>query len=576
MNKLKRSVLVGFAVFVFTAAFAQMAVATPSKTSSCTNCHSGTNVPVTATLASVSATAAIYDVSAPTAGTIALFSGTVKQSYVNATTARFTVVPGKTYTIYAVKGPKTSDGIGQTSVSPVAPVTDSTPPVTTSNALATYVSNATISLSATDTGGSGVAHTYYRLDGAAQVEGVSVSTPVVGTHTLEFWSVDTAGNAETPHKTVTFKVTAPVDATAPVTSSDALAVYVGSATIALSATDAGGSGVAHTYYRLDGAAQVEGVSVSTSVVGTHTVEFWSVDGAGNTETPHKTATFKVNAPVVSDTVAPSTTSNAVASYTTTAVVKFTAVDNAGGSGVLATYYRLDGAPRVAGTSVVVGAEGTHTIEFWSEDKGANEESPHKTATFVIDRTAPVTASDAVALYSLSAAITLSAADAGSGVATTYYVLDGAAPVAGTSIATSVVGTHTIEFWSVDKLGNVEAPRKTATFRVASAPLVVKAVRTPDVSRITKYRKKGVARYTLAAKIRDTKGAPLAGVKVVLQMREKSSGPWVSMYSRTSSATGRVSKTIEKRRKFTAYYRWYVPATGEYLSAKTLSQKVVVK
>ena len=54
-----------------------------------------------------------------------------------------------------------------------------------------------------------MAHTYYLLDSAAQAEGTTVSVTTTGTHTLEFWSVDTAGNVESPHTNVSFEVIAP-------------------------------------------------------------------------------------------------------------------------------------------------------------------------------------------------------------------------------------------------------------------------------------------------------------------------------------------------------------------------------
>ena len=88
---------------------------------------------------------------------------------------------------------------------------------------------------------------------------------------------------------------APVDSTPPVTMSDVQSSYVGSATVHLNAADNdGGSGVAHTYYRIDGAAQVEGTSVTVSNAGTYTLEFWSADVQGNVETP-VAATFAVSA-----------------------------------------------------------------------------------------------------------------------------------------------------------------------------------------------------------------------------------------------------------------------------------------
>jgi len=85
----------------------------------------------------------------------------------------------------------------------VAPVvSDTVPPVTTaSGALPTYPGFAALSLAATDAG-SGVAHTYWKFDGGPQMEGLSVQVQLtVGSHTVEYWSVDKAGNIEA-HKTL--------------------------------------------------------------------------------------------------------------------------------------------------------------------------------------------------------------------------------------------------------------------------------------------------------------------------------------------------------------------------------------
>ena len=96
----------------------------------------------------------------------------------------------------------------------LAGVVDGTPPVTTSDIIASYFGPATIHLSAADEpamGGSHVAHTYYRLDGAAQVEGAQIDVPAPANgsqaHSIEFWSVDGAGNVESPHITQGFTIT---------------------------------------------------------------------------------------------------------------------------------------------------------------------------------------------------------------------------------------------------------------------------------------------------------------------------------------------------------------------------------
>jgi len=70
-------------------------------------------------------------------------------------------------------------------------------------------------------------------------------------------------------------------------------------TVNITATDDGGTGtVASIHYILDGGSEVtvagSSASVSVSGEGTHTVEYWAVDDAGNVETPHNTATVKID------------------------------------------------------------------------------------------------------------------------------------------------------------------------------------------------------------------------------------------------------------------------------------------
>jgi hypothetical protein len=77
---------------------------------------------------------------------------------------------------------------------------DTTPPTTTSDVQSIYRFLGSVHLTATDNpGGSGVAHTYYILNGF-QSEGNIVSlSDGTGTYTLEYWSVDNLGNVEPHH-----------------------------------------------------------------------------------------------------------------------------------------------------------------------------------------------------------------------------------------------------------------------------------------------------------------------------------------------------------------------------------------
>ena len=84
------------------------------------------------------------------------------------------------------------------------------------------------------------------------------------------------------------------DGTAPITTASVASPYSVISMIRLAAVDeAGGTGVGHTHYAVDGGAIQEGTGVHVRAAGGHKVEYWSVDRAGNEEIPHHTASFSV-------------------------------------------------------------------------------------------------------------------------------------------------------------------------------------------------------------------------------------------------------------------------------------------
>ncbi len=365
-------------------------------------------------------------------------------------------------------------------------VYDLIPPVTGSNAVASYTGTATITLSPTDPGGYGVKRTYYQVDGGDLQVGTSIviGPPESGTksHTIEYWSVDNGFNTEA-HKLRDFTVTRP-ESTPPVTTSNAVSSYTGTATITLSATDSGGSGVRETYYILDGGPLRTGTTVLVAPpsygIASHNLEFWSVDHANNTETPHNTASFDVAAPP--DTTAPTTGSDAVSYYIGTATITLTAADNPGGWGVEHTYYILDGAGPVEGTVVTVPPPGSgsasHTLQYYSVDRAGNIEAatPVPAFNFTVevpppDTTPPTTTSSfnpaARANYSSARAVTLTALDntGGSGVANTYYRIDSGSYTSGTSFTVTGDGLHTFSYYSVDNADNTETAHTSNQFRI---------------------------------------------------------------------------------------------------------------
>src|SRR5207248_3226125 len=162
-------------------------------------------------------------------------------------------------------------------------------------------------------------------------------------------------------------------------------------------------------------------------------------------------------------------------YTSSAVgVTLTAADAT--SGVAATYYTVDGgAQRTYAGAFSVSGAGSHSLTFWSVDQAGNTEAS-KSASFQIDSTAPSTTDNLSATpgsdgwYTSSAVgVTLTAADATSGVAATYYPVDGGAqPTYAGAFSVAGAGSHTLTFWSVDQAGNTEAAHG-ASFQIDTVP-----------------------------------------------------------------------------------------------------------
>jgi predicted CxxxxCH...CXXCH cytochrome family protein len=366
------------------------------------------------------------------------------------------------------------------------PPPDTTPPTTTSSfnpiAAAAVKASQPVTLTATDAG-SGVKTTYYKIDSGSFTPGTSFTVSGDGPHTFSYYSVDNANNTETTHVSNSFRI----DTVAPVTTNNAVAgTYTGPQTFTLTANDTGGSGVASTWYKLDGAASFSAgtsVAVAAPLSGSasHTITWYSIDVAGNQEGT-KTVTFTVAAALVVDATAPATTSSfnpaAGANFKTNQTVTLTATD--AGSGVKATYYKVDSGAFVQETSFTVNGDGVHTFSYYSVDNANNTETTHVSNSFRIDTVAPVTTSDATngATYTGAKTFTFSATDSGSGVASTWYKLDTAAFVSGNSIAVAAPSSgsvsHTLSWYSIDNAGNQETT-KVVTFTVQAAAVVTTTV-----------------------------------------------------------------------------------------------------
>ena len=148
----------------------------------------------------------------------------------------------------------------------------------------------------------------------------------------------------------------------------------------------------------------------------------------------------VLAKLIVDTEAPVTTTDASTDWTNqNPVVTLSATDNE--TGVANTYYSLDDSDFVAGTSFTVEGEGVHKVSFYSVDKVGNKESI-QTIYIKVDQTAPVTKiSEIPSGFTQPVTLKLDSTDAQSGVAKTFYSINGSDYVEGTSFTVDKEGVN---------------------------------------------------------------------------------------------------------------------------------------
>lgn len=313
--------------------------------------------------------------------------------------ATVTLTPGRYRYFCSIPGHGTMFGEFVVTDGPGDP--DTTPPTVTAAAAGTrdaegnYVGTATVTVTASDTGGSGVDQVEYALDGAAfQAYTAPVAVSTAGSHVLRYRATDNAGNASA-EGSLSFTVVepAPDEDTTPPAVDHTLAGeqdddgnYVGTATATLTASD-GDSGVDRIEYSLDGAAFTAYTApVAVSSVGMHMLHYRATDKAGNTSA-EKMAHFTVVAAEEPDTTPPNVVAevdgeqNDNGAYVGRATVTVTATDT--DSGVASIQYALDSGAWLAYTGpVVVSGLGAHTVRAKATDAAGNT-SADKTVTFTV-------------------------------------------------------------------------------------------------------------------------------------------------------------------------------------------------
>ncbi|HIH29094.1 MAG TPA: hypothetical protein HA260_04755 [Thermoplasmata archaeon] len=263
---------------------------------------------------------------------------------------------------------------------------DTAPPITTISLAGTlgydswYISPVTITLTATDDV-TGVDYTMYNLDTTgwtlyANPFTVSEDT----THTIQYYSVDNIGNAETV-KSADFKIDQ-----LPPTTTHTFSGDVGNNdwylnfNFLLNAVDST-SGVHCTYYKIDdGGWNLFTTPVVITTEGSHTLTYYSTDNAGNIEPMNGPFTFKL------DSTAPEITLAKLQIDLFT--IKFFADVNDPVSGVDSVQFFVDGTLQsndtVAPYEWTWTGIGEYTVTATAYDKAGNSQSQSMSTPYSID------------------------------------------------------------------------------------------------------------------------------------------------------------------------------------------------
>ncbi|MGQ9583450.1 MAG: OmpL47-type beta-barrel domain-containing protein, partial [Thermoplasmatota archaeon] len=224
-------------------------------------------------------------------------------------------------------------------------------------------------------------------------------------------------------------------------------------------------GVNHTYYLIDSRPQEEYTgSITEALGGSRNMSYWSVDRAGNSETPKKVWFFvDTDAPVTTLVLeGPNSTKDATIFITSKTKLSLVARDS--GVGVNYSEYTFQmGAMNPYEGPITIKKAGSYTLRYRSIDLLYTEEAEHA-QKLVVDNDPPVTsATGPFEPQNSDVYIELKAADFVSGLAATLYRVDpSGGPDEGWQTGTHVKisaenndGAHIIEYYSVDLVGNRE-------------------------------------------------------------------------------------------------------------------------
>ncbi|MDZ4064795.1 MAG: hypothetical protein U1E22_09040, partial [Coriobacteriia bacterium] len=289
-----------------------------------------------------------------------------------------------------------------------------------------------------------------------------------GAYTASVEAKDRATNASS--KSIGFMI----DTTAPETDAQVVSGTLGTngwwksaVTIELTANDPVSgevfSGVAETWYSLNDGPWTKGVSLDFAAEGSHALEFYSIDRAGNIEAA-EAFEFAIDTSMPSAEIVLSGTPGASGSGWFLSDVTVTARVTDVVSGPAGWQYRLsDDDPWTDYSGSLVLPHGTWDLQVRPIDIAGNFGGV-ASQNVRVDTVAPVTTCtpdrtpDHNGWYTGPVTLTLAATDSGSGVARTFYSLDGSTWDEYTApLPISAAGPTSVWYYSVDSAGNEKAP-----------------------------------------------------------------------------------------------------------------------
>jgi Tol biopolymer transport system component len=198
---------------------------------------------------------------------------------------------------------------------------------------------------------------------------------------------------------------------------------------------------------------------------------------------HERGTIQPGDPIAPTTTASATTSSGAAYQPGTLTnkdvkVTFSAQDNQDGSGIKEIRYSATGAQSIPETVYnpqnppVINTEGTTIISYFATDNAGNQESPAKTLTVKLDKSAPdstIVSGPSGTVSSTSASFSFSSSEPNS---TFECSLDGSTFASCTSpksYSGLADGSHTFEVRAIDAAGNTDASAASSTWMVAASP-----------------------------------------------------------------------------------------------------------